>query len=333
MDKRILVIGKQNHLGWVEHTLTGFLETSCKIEHLFINKLSVKNTLLKAIYKSINYKEGELQLQLSELSDKIKTFKPTLVVFVGAFFIPYELFALCKENNIYTAGWVGDSFGEDKKNNLSINYIPFIDNLYVSDSALVATAKNLGFKETHFLQFGYNSKLHTNKNLYRRETINFIGSFTQERNIAFQSLKNNHLEIYGTHWNQLDPISYKWKIKNQKINQKEVVHIYNTTLATLNVAQKSNIINMVNMRTFEAIACGSCLINDNVKDIELCFDPNKEILIYETLEELEELSYKVLQDTKYANQIAKAGYNRIVKSHYSYKDRALQILQDFNIRI
>ena len=86
------------------------------------------------------------------------------------------------------------------------------------------------------------------------------------------------------------------------------------------------------MRTFEAIACGSCLLNDNVKDLEFCFEPNKEILVYNTPEELHELTCKVFQDSTYAKNIAQNGYKRIIGSRYSYKDRALSILEDFNIR-
>ena len=89
---------------------------------------------------------------------------------------------------------------------------------------------------------------------------------------------------------------------------------------------------MVNMRTFEAIACGSCLLNDNIKDLEFCFEPNKEILVYNSLEELNELTCKIFQDNTYGRQIAQNGYKRLLGSPYSYKDKALQILKDFTIR-
>lgn len=327
MYKKILIVGKQNHLGWIEHAIEGFLQANCSVDYFFINKLTFKNTILKGLYKSIHQKNSELQLQLSELNQKIKRFNPTLVVFIGAFFVPYELFALCKEKNIMTAAWVGDIFGEEKK-----KYIPFIDKLYVSDSAFIAIAQALSFKEVHFLQFGYNPNLHMNLQLSRRNAINFIGSYTNERDLTFQALKNCDFEIYGSHWEKLNATSKNWKVENKKIDQKKVALIYNTTQATLNVAQKINVVNCVNMRTFEAIACGNCMINDNVQDLEFCFEPGKEILVYSTFEELEDLTSKVFQDSIYTKRIAQNGYKRILGSHCSYKDRALQILKDFNIR-
>lgn len=327
MQKKVLIVGKQNHLGWIEHTIEGFLQANVTVEHFFINKLTLKNTLLKVLYRNFHHEDGELKLQIQELEGKIKIFNPTLVLFVGAFFVPHELFALCKEKKIMTAGWVGDLFDEDKK-----KYIPFVDKLYVSDSAFISLAQNLGFKEAHFLQFGYNPALHVNLEQQRRNAINFIGSYTKERDVAFQALANCNFEIYGSHWEKLSQLGTQWKVSNKKIDQNKVVSIYNATLTTLNVAQKSNIINMVNMRTFEAIACGSCLINDHVKDLEFCFEPGKEILVYATLEELNELTCKVFKDNFYAKQIAQNGYKRLLGSRCSYKDKALQILQDFTIR-
>ena len=40
------------------------------------------------------------------------------------------------------------------------------------------------------------------------------------------------------------------------------------------------------MRSFEAIASGGCLLQDYVKDIEINFEINKNILVYNNIEEL-----------------------------------------------
>ncbi|WP_024954285.1 glycosyltransferase [Sulfurospirillum arcachonense] len=321
-NKKILIIGKQNHLGWIEHTINGFLSNNYEVKHFFTNKLSLKNTFLKSIYKGI--KKDDLSLQLDELDNLIKNFKPNIAVFVGAFFVDKELFALCKEKKIITIGWVGDLFYEDKT-----TYVDILDFLYVSDSAFIENAKNYGFKNVNLLQFGYDENLHINNNIIRNNSINFVGSFTRERDLAFQKISNYPMQIHGTKWEKLNNISQKWNISNKKVSQQKIVNIYNSTLATLNVAQKENIINMANMRCFEATACGSCLINDNVKDIELCFEPEKEILIYNSLEELEGIVEKLQKDNFFAKKIAKNGEKRVKNSNYSYKYRTATIMQNF----
>jgi len=128
----------------------------------------------------------------------------------------------------------------------------------------------------------------------------------------------------------LHDVSNKWKIYNRKISQKKLVQIYNTTVTTLNVSQKQNVINMVNMRTFESVACGSCLLNDYVKDIDLCFEPGKEILIYNNNDELKYLSEKIVKDIKFVKKIVKNAQEKLKNSKYTYKDRVIEILSFIN---
>ena len=263
----------------------------------------------------------DLKPQILQLESIIKRFKPTVVVFVGIFFLPVELAAVCKSHNIIVAAWAGDSFGTEQK--IFKNYIDF---LYVSDTAMLPKAKEIGFANYELLQFGFNPMLHSDYNLKRDNYINFIGSYTKERDEIFSNLVDYNLRIEGIKWDKLRCSSDKWIVRNRKLDQKEVVKIYNSTIATLNVAQKDNVINMVNMRTFEATACGSCMINDNVKDIELCFEPGKEILVYKNKEELLELTQKVLSDKGFVKDIVENAKTRMQKSGYSYKDRANYIL-------
>jgi len=260
-----------------------------------------------------------------QLESIIKNFRPTVVVFVGIFFIPIELVILCKEKNIIVTAWAGDSFGHDQE-----KFKPYIDFLYVSDSAMLNKADEIGFENNKLLQFGYNPKLHFNYKKNRDSFINFIGSYTQDRDDIFSYLTNYNLQIEGIKWDKLKSHSSKWKVRNRKLNQSEVADIYNSTVGTLNVAQKENVVNMVNMRTFEAIASGSCILNDYVEDIELCFEPNKEILVYRNIDELLEFIPKVLTDKKYVEYIVQNGIRRMEKSGYSYKDRAKYILSNIN---
>ena len=305
--------------------MSGFEQAQCDVESFFINKLDLKYSIIKLLSKVTSNKKDIVKLQEAQLNDILKLFKPDLVVFVGVFFIPFELIALCKDKNYCTIGWAGDAFGEHQS--IYKNYLDF---LYVSDSALVDIANHMGFNNVQLLQFGYNPNLHKDYMNKRSNYINFIGSYTKQRDEIFSQLINYNLHIEGINWDKLTSKSTKWIVKNNKLDQKKVVDIYNSTIATLNVAQKDNVINMVNMRTFEATACGSCMINDYVKDIELCFEPNKEIVVYHNNEELIELSNKVLNDKVFRDTIIKNAKNRIEKDGYSYKHRAEVMLDNLN---
>lgn len=325
-NKKILIVGKRNHLGWLEHTIDGIKQ----IEHIsydsfIINEIEPLYQPLKLFYKVLSQKEKLENLVTKSFKKKIKDFNPELVIFISGFFIPVELYKVAKENKIQTASWIGDKFGDNVK-----NYIPYIDKLYLSDTGLLDVAKQIEFRDYSFLQFGYNNLTHRNYEKNRNEFMNFVGSYTKERNGIFMKLHDYKLHLEGINWHKLDSISKNWIVNKDKISQEKVVDIYNTTRATLNIGQNENIINMVNMRTFEAIACGSCVISDNLKDLEYCFEPNKEVLVYNNVDELIEILNKASKDNDYLKTIALNAYNRITKNNMTYKSKVEFIINGFN---
>ncbi len=325
-NKKVLIVGKKNHLGWLEHTLDGIKQIdNITYDQFIINEIEFSYKPLKLLYKVFSQKEKLNNLLSASFEKKIKRMKPNLVIFISGFFIPHELYEITNKYKIDIASWIGDKF-----ENNALKYSKYIDKLYVSDSGLIDIANQMNFKEINFLQFGYNNLIHKNYNLERNDFINFVGSFSKERNDIFKKLNDYKLHLEGINWDKLDLISKKWILNKGKISQKEVVNIYNKTSATLNIGQNKNIINMINMRTFEAIACGSCIITDNLKDLSYCFEPNKEVLVYDNIDELIEILNKAKRDSSYLRDIAHNGYNRIIKDNLTYKSKIESIIRDFN---
>lgn len=323
--KKVLVVGKKNHLGWLEHTIDGIKQIDNISSSIFIiNEIEPLYKPLKLFYKVLSKKEKLEDLVSNLFEKKIKEFNPELIIFISGFFIPVELYKIAKLNNIQISSWIGDKFSHNAK-----SYIPYIDKLYLSDTGLVDIAKQIKFKDSSFLQFGYNNLIHKNNNVERNEFMNFVGSYTKERNDIFMKLHNYKLHLEGINWNKLDSISENWIVNKGKISQEKVVDIYNNTRATLNIGQNENIINMVNMRTFEGIACGSCVITDNLKDLEYCFEPNKEVLVYNNMDELIEILNKASKNSQYLKDIAQNAYNRILKDNMTYKFKIESIINDF----
>lgn len=324
--KRILIVGKRNHLGWLEHAIDGIKQIeNITYSSFIINEIESLYKPLKFFYKILSQKEKLDSLLFRSFEKKIREFKPELIIFISGFFIPIKFYKIAKENNIQIASWVGDKFSDNSK-----AYISYIDKLYISDTGLIDIAKRYEFKDISFLQFGYNNLIHKNYGKDRNEFINFVGSYTKERNNIFMKLDEYKLHLEGINWHKLDSVSKNWILKKGKISQEKVVDIYNTTIATLNIGQNENIINMVNMRTFEAIACGSCVISDNLKDLEYCFEPNKEILVYNNIDELIEILDKAAIDKNYLKNIALNAHNRVIKENRTYKSKIEYIINDFN---
>lgn len=83
-----------------------------------------------------------------------------------------------------------------------------------------------------------------------------------------------------------------------------------------------------NMRFFEALCSGSCLVTDRLADIDaLGFIDKQHYLGYTTKEELEELVPIYLREHSLREGIASAGRQAVLKGH-TYKDRASRILEE-----
>jgi spore maturation protein CgeB len=308
----ILVVGKKNHIPWPYYTYRGFLQNNHNVKLFYYNEYS----LIERIKKSFTSNSFDGYNKL------LKEFKPDIIVFVSAFFIPKEYYIIAKEYNIPTIGWVGDSFNESKA-----EFVDLIDKLYLFDTSLVDSALALGF-DAELLQVGYDKELHKNLGKNRRESFNFIGSYTKDREQFLEKLHKYNLELYGIKWNSLESKPLIWDINNQKIDYKKLIDIYNSTKYSLNITQMNNVNRGINMRVFETIACGSCLLSDNLEDIPLCFEPDKEILIYNNSDELEEMAERLINDKSFAETIIKNGSSRLHKCNYTYKDRTKFIMDN-----
>ena len=70
-----------------------------------------------------------------------------------------------------------------------------------------------------------------------------------------------------------------------------------------------------NLRMFQVTGMGSCLITDTGKNIHELFEPDEEVVTYESIEEAAEKIKYLLDNEKERHNIALAGQKRTLKSH------------------
>lgn len=90
-----------------------------------------------------------------------------------------------------------------------------------------------------------------------------------------------------------------------------------------------NISNDINYRTFETTGCGTFLLTNYTPGLEKLFEIGKEIVIYNSIEDLDNKVKYFLDNEKEREEIALAGYNRAKKDH-TYFERAKKILKILN---
>ena len=72
------------------------------------------------------------------------------------------------------------------------------------------------------------------------------------------------------------------------------------------------------MRMFEVTGVGSCLLTDTGQNMEDLFEPDTEVLTYETFEEAVEKYQYVTENETEREKIAKCGQLRTLKDHTVY---------------
>ena len=94
----------------------------------------------------------------------------------------------------------------------------------------------------------------------------------------------------------------------------------------LNIMRPHNL-DSHNMRTFEVPGIGGIQLAPDTKEHRLFFEADKEIFLYNTVEEcVNKINYLLSLTTEQANQYRTYAREACVKNKYSYKDRAQQVL-------
>lgn len=82
----------------------------------------------------------------------------------------------------------------------------------------------------------------------------------------------------------------------------------------------------LNMRVFEAIATGKCLLTDEIPTLLELFEPNKHLVTFTSIDEAIDKAKWLLANDDVRNDIAQNGLKEILAKH-TYNHRTLEILQ------
>ena len=111
---------------------------------------------------------------------------------------------------------------------------------------------------------------------------------------------------------------------NQPVFGIDMFKIWKKSKLTLNSYDDSDYEVGSNPRMYETTGVGSCLVSENTSLIKRFFEPDYEIITYDSVDEcIEKVSY-LLDNDKVRIDVAKAGQNRTLTSH-NYKVRCEQL--------
>jgi spore maturation protein CgeB len=275
----------------------------------------------------INYKNR----QLLDLLDREK---PDVFFSIYGRTQNAETIKAIKSRNILTISWwLNDPF------ELGFQLAPaseydfyFSNSLYTHDMY----RKN-GVKNIHFLPVGIDT--HTHKPAatpnYKYDIL-FAGDFHPIREEIIAKLIQNgiNISIMGPwnkkHMKQNELLAPHFVHQRRFFSPQEMVVAFQQSKIVLNIHSWLGRYEYgINPRLFEASGCAAFQICDMKQEIPLLFEPNKEIVLYENVEELCKLIPYYLSHNAEREQIAKATYQRAMNEHTYIKrmEKVLEIIK------
>lgn len=335
---RVLITGSKVWYGLSLFYSKAFRKLKCKVEIFEEENLYKKQFLFfKNRYTNRLFWElFSLPIQ-KEFMKTIEREKPDLIfVLKGWFFSPKTLFGIKKEwpettlfcfnpDNPFNTWHFGAS------NNWIRKSIPYYDVYFIWGKFLIDKVKKAGAKRVEYLPFGYDPELHYPVEVLEEERkiygsdIAFIGTWDKEREWWLNHLLDYDLAIWGNDWQKANKrLRKKWKGK--PVYGEEFSKVCNSSKIILNLIRKQNM-PAHNMKTFEVPACKGFVLSTKTKELTELFEEGKEIVCFSNPRELKEKINFYLKRGELRRKIANLGYERLIKSNYSYLDRAKKILE------
>jgi len=226
-----------------------------------------------------------------------------------------------------TAIWYPD---DPRFFNSLVKYIaPSYDHVFTASEKAIDMYKEIGCRKVHFLPFACEPTVHRKLNLSdgisktNNLDVVFVGTYTRRRARLIKVLEKAGIKVkvYGPYWR------YFMRSNNVRdgIYGLEMVKVFNSAKIVLNIHVEDDLPYKVNMRTFEAIGCGSFLLTDYAYGIEKLFKVCEELVSYNDADELVELVKYYLEKEEERMTISEKAQKKTYYTH-TYGQRIVHLL-------
>ena len=113
-------------------------------------------------------------------------------------------------------------------------------------------------------------------------------------------------------------------VRDRRIGLKALAAVYRTHLGVLNIHSEIHVISGLNQRHFDPYHFCTPVISEAMDDLGSCFDDGSEVLIWHSIEELNDIYARLRREPETAKRIGEAGRRRVMAEH-SYGRRLDQL--------
>lgn len=271
---------------------------------------------------------------------KVKFGQYDLIFFRKPMYFPRFILKMSRfvsRKSLFFEYWNDDPFGPDYSrewNKYIHRTIPFFDLNYVFREKNVPEFQEAGSRKTHILFPYYVSSEHWRSIKENPERqITYIGHGEDDLRLdCFDSLLTEKLDLHlagsgyeifskGRKFNKLLPTIY--------FSGGEYSNALNNSSGCLAFYSKRNN-DKYTTRTFEIPAAGSVLISERTGEVESWFDEDEEAIFFSSSEELLLKVRDLISNPAKRNRIASNGQAKLLMLKAEVKDRACQIISDYD---
>jgi len=315
----VLIVGKKGILNWQEDLRDAFERTGCRSALFYVNPASIAEWIEKKKSGVTPFLSDAFQKRFHR---QVQHTAPKLILFLGMIVVPktfLDFIHAITPKGAVTAAWMPDC----------VDRIPYaeygrFDSVFYFDSYLKPYLQTIYPDDANvvFLPLAVNEKQYVDRGAHRKARMVFAGTCTRERLALISSIEDTVLlDVIGPGCKNLMGKRYGCRLSPEKLNK-----LFNAYDAALNINQKPNTMNGLNVRPFEATAAGSCVFNQNVPDLPQLFEPDKEVVAYADAADLIDKYIRISEDSSMKAAIAQAGLRRTLSEH-TFVHRARFILR------
>lgn len=256
-------------------------------------------------YINTYIKSGFKQTQ-SELIEHIKNINPDYILWISMNFeLPPEFFDEMRSTGALIGAWFFDD--EVRFDKFSCLYANHLDFIFTTDPESAQKYQAKGIYADHLLVYPAESMLRDPQVRFEHE-ISFIGRKFGDRGTIVEELLRRNLPVsaWGRGW------------ANDYIPLEQMMEIYQKSKISLCFTKSygTNTRPQFKDKIFDIIGCGSFLLCEYLPGIENFFIPDKEIVCFHDIDDLESKIRYYLQHQEERSKIAEAGMKK-VRSRYT----------------
>ena len=187
-----------------------------------------------------------------------------------------------------------------------LTWARMFDFVFVAQKHYLEAFREAGCSEVHWLPLACDPELHRRHDVEKKYDVGFVGSIN-----ANHARRERLLELLCKHF----------QVRAERCFLEDMVTLFNESRVVFNNALKDDL----NMRVFEALACGSLLVTDRAEGsgLDEFFRDGEHLVIYEDSNLIETIQ-QCLENQELREKIARQGHERVLARH-TYAHRAAEL--------